>query len=118
MPIAWRSAGFGLFGTGSSYSPHRSVGMAFKSMAEARAANKAAGQFWFSPDTMEFFSSRVETGLIRGRFFVSSEVPPALGQRRYTVREARDDGTVTTVGIECGYSTKVAARQAITERLA
>jgi hypothetical protein len=92
--------------------------MPFASMAEVKAANRAAGYYWFSPDTMKFFDSRVETGVIGGRFFVTSEIPPDVGRRRYTIREALDDGSITTVGITCGYVTKVAARQAIIERLA
>jgi hypothetical protein len=33
----------------------------YTNIAEINAANKAAGRFWFSPATIEFFDSRVES---------------------------------------------------------
>lgn len=68
----------------------------FSTMQEVREANKAAGRFWFSESTTRFFNSRVETELIAGRWFVTSE---SNGTRRYTVREVLDDGArIETVG--------------------
>lgn len=68
------------------------------------AAHEAADGKWFTPDTMRFFRSRVETGLLAGDHFVSSEqfVPydgePAA--RRFTVRrfDKSDTFMVETVG--------------------
>jgi len=69
----------------------------FSTMQEVREANRAAGRFWFSESTMRFFNSRVETELIAGRWFVTSE--DNGNGRRYTVREVADDGArIETVG--------------------
>jgi hypothetical protein len=60
-------------------------------------ANRRAGQHFFSPDTMRFFQSRLCGNLIGGRFFVTSEKSPQ-GTRAYSVREARPDAGIDTVG--------------------
>jgi len=80
--------------------------MPFHNMAEVMQANREAGDHWFDEDTMSFFLSRIESGslLESGKYFVTSERCPwgdSRGERhsrRYTVREARDNGTIGTVG--------------------
>lgn len=69
----------------------------FATIGEIRAANKAAGQFFFSPDTMRFFDSRVESAVYGGRYFITSEQGPH-GRRRYTIRHASPNGHIRTVG--------------------
>lgn len=71
--------------------------MRFNTISDVIDHNRATGHHFFDADTMRFFNSRVETGLMRGRFFVTSEKGPD-GIRAYTVRRARDDGSVETVG--------------------
>ena len=58
-------------------------------MSDVRAAANAAGNHWFSPDSMRFFRTRLplfgerdSTGRV---WFVTSEAPRA-GARRYSVR--------------------------------
>ncbi len=71
----------------------------FRTIADVRRANKAAGHHFFERDTMRFFASIVERGLYGGRFFVTSERGPvAKDTRRYTVREVSQDGKVSTRG--------------------
>ena len=43
-----------------------------KTMEELRTANRERGDYYFSPDTMTFFDSRIESPLHKGRFFVMS----------------------------------------------
>lgn len=73
--------------------------MSFDSVDHVKWANKRAGQKWFDDDTMAWFSSKIETGLFGGRFFVTSEQDKHGhvwdGKRRYTVRRAEDDGEIT-----------------------
>lgn len=82
---------------------------------DIRKRNAAAGFKWFEPDTMRFFSSRVQStfyGAPDGRaYFVSSERPPG-GKRAYSVRVANLDGSIETVGEFCGYETGRAAHAA------
>ncbi len=75
-------------------------------IAELKAANKAAGFYWFSPDTMSFFSSAVESEVLVGNRFVTSEKTPS-GRKGYTVREFdQDTARIHTVGRFMGYATK------------
>lgn len=74
----------------------------WQTMKQFRAANKAAGQHYFDADTMRFFDSRVESDIIGGRFFVTSEqFHPSAGPstpRGYSVHVAWNNGHVGTVG--------------------
>ena len=77
-----------------------------ETMEDVKAANIAAGQYWFSEDTMHFFRSRVESELHHGRFFVTSEQCPwGDYPRLFTIREARADGSVDTYGEFQGFET-------------
>lgn len=82
---------------------------------DIRKRNAAAGFKWFEPDTMRFFSSRVQStfyGAPDGRaYFVSSERGPS-GRRGYSVRVANLDGSIDTVGEFQGYTTGRAAHAA------
>lgn len=77
------------------------------SLREIREANAKLGHHWFDADSRAFFGSATPGDkLYAGRLFVSSEQdqpsphgPGAWdGERRYTVRCARDDGSISTVG--------------------
>ena len=76
-------------------------GGTFKSMADLKAANKAAGQFFFSPGTMKFFRSKIVTPLIMGKYFITSETFTASdgsSSTNYTIRQANQDARIVTVG--------------------
>lgn len=63
------------------------------SIGEIIEANKAAGLFFFSPDTLRFFRSRIGSEVFQGCLFVTSEKAPNQ-PRRFTVRKAWADGRV------------------------
>jgi hypothetical protein len=84
----------------------------FKTMADVRAANRLIGNHWFERSTMRFFKCRIESTLVRGQYFITSEERPD-GPRRYSVRCAKPDGTIDTVGEFFAYLTKEDARDAI-----
>jgi hypothetical protein len=74
-------------------------------MSIVRAANAAAGNYWFERSTMRFFRSRVGRVAYRGAggvYFVSSE--QFIGSdgrahaRKFTVRRQNVDGSIDTVG--------------------
>jgi hypothetical protein len=65
----------------------------YRSIAAIKAANRAAGHFFFSADTMKFFKSKVYPTVYGGRYFVTSEQPPH-GDREYQVRWADDRGHI------------------------
>lgn len=85
----------------------------FFTIQEIKDANKAAGQHWFSPDTMRFFRCRV-SGPVIANLFVSSEQGPGWDEpRRYTIRRANADGSIDTIGEFQGYASKRTALTAI-----
>jgi hypothetical protein len=87
-----------------------------RTMADVRAANRAAGMCWFDRGSMAFFGSRIESALIAGRYFITSEKGfNATDPRRFSVREALPTGSIDTVGEFRGYATLDDARDAIAE---
>ena len=70
--------------------------MTYKSIAEIVTANKEAGQYFFSPDTMAFWGSKVETKVIEGCYFVTSEDNYDRSEKVLKVRKALPDGTIAT----------------------
>lgn len=91
--------------------------MPYKTMADVRAANKAAGEHWFSRETIRFFGSRIVGGIRRGRFFITSEDNFNRTKRLYSVREAMPDGSIETRGEFQGYRTVDEAREALGDLL-
>ncbi len=86
-----------------------------------KQANREAGFYFFSPDSMRFFDSRVLPTVYGGRFFITSERSGFDDPTRtYTVREFMPDGSIETVGEFNGHATiplaKNAVRQAVKDR--
>ena len=70
---------------------------------------------FFSRGAMEFFGSRIESSLMKGDYFITSEVPPYEG-KRYTVRWWNRDGRIKSMGKGfTKYPTKEDAKEAIKE---
>ena len=63
-------------------------------MADVQAAHPQ----WFSPETMAWWDSRIETELLCGVYFITSERMGDLPGRVYTIRRATGDRTIATVG--------------------
>lgn len=84
---------------------------------EIMRANAQAGQFFFSPDTLRFFASRVSQRTYVApdgtTYFVTSErfrsVAHGDGPRKYTVRATTDGKRIDTVGAFQEYRTSSAA---------
>lgn len=86
----------------------------FTTMAQVRAANRASGQHWFSPNTMAFFRTRVCGDLRHGEYFITSEIHPAGSHRVYTIRRVVDEnGTIDTVGEFMAHATIGEAKRAL-----
>ena len=88
--------------------------MSYTNLQDVVRANDEAGQHWFDADTMAFFKSRLESDLIDGRYFISSERGP-YGPRAFSIREADEDAHIQTVGEFMGYETKADATHAVTQ---
>lgn len=66
---------------------------------------KANTDHWFEPDTIGFFDSKVESNVVWGRYFVTSEATFDGEGRGFTLRRAEDNGRISTVGEFNQYST-------------
>lgn len=84
------------------YGHEHSVPGPFSTISHIKKSNKDAGNFFFSLDTMYFFDSRIESAVIGGRLFVTSEQchhsDGSKEPRLFTIRVAADDGDIETVG--------------------
>jgi hypothetical protein len=85
----------------------------FSTLAHVKQANKAIGNHWFERSTMRFFNSVIESRLLCGRFFITSERMELDFSKRYTVREVLESGEVKTVGEFQGYTDLELARIAV-----
>jgi len=81
----------------------------FANLDAVREANRRIGHKFFDDEAMLFFKTRIATGIIGGRFFITSEVPPN-GKRKYTVREILPSGEVITCGEFHRFSTVESAK--------
>ena len=80
----------------------------FPSVGHIQDANKNGGRFFFEPNAMRGFRSRVHNALYGGCVFVSSEKEnysrfTPNPQRQYSVRVAMSDGSIERYGV---YDTK------------
>jgi len=88
--------------------------MEAQTMADVRRNNKEAGGYWFSPDTMRFFRCRIESKLIRGKFFVTSEQAGDDHPRLYSIRKYNPEThDIDTVGDFQAFKTRQDALDAI-----
>ena len=72
----------------------------FPSVGHVQDANKNGGRFFFEPNAMRGFRSRVHNALYGGCVFVTSEQFSFRGHtepREYQVRVAMSDGSIQTV---------------------
>lgn len=84
--------------------------MTYHTIDDVKIANRESTQpYWFSPDTLRFFGSRIGRTLYDGRYFLTSEQRDHESPRRYTIRQAMPDGTIETVGEFQAYATRAEA---------
>jgi hypothetical protein len=91
----------------------------FSSIPALKASARAAGNKFFSAGAMRFLNSKIEGGIIQGRYFVTSEQCDDDSPRLFTVRVvSRDEAgrlSIDTVGEFQGYASKTEARAAALE---
>jgi len=89
-----------------------------KTIEDAKQRNEETGHYFFSPDTMRFFRSQVETSLLKGNYFVTSELAPYDKKRKYTLREIDwDSGDINTIGKFYSHDSVDDAEEALNEYL-
>lgn len=67
----------------------------FSSVPQMKAAVRNSGSHWFDKNTMRFFNSKIETGILQKRFFISSERQEITDPKRYTIRYFVRDNNAT-----------------------
>ena len=87
----------------------------YKDLDEVAAANAANGLHWFEESTMAFFDTVLETDLIDGQWFITTEKHPDASRtigwgRRASVRKVLPGGAVKTEGEFGGHATVGDAR--------
>ena len=89
----------------------------FPSIPALKAACRAVDNKFFTKGAMEFFRSKIETGIIGGVYFVTSEQFDDETPRLYTVRKAerQENGrlSIETVGEFQAHATLAEAKAAI-----
>jgi hypothetical protein len=78
----------------------------YNTITEIKEANKAIGHHWFSIGTKRFFDSKVESRVLYGQYFISSESLPGAKARQYSIRKALENGQIETVGEFLSFETK------------
>jgi hypothetical protein len=93
-------------------------------MSDVMEINAKSGQYFFSPDTMRFFDSRVGgEAFVKGgnAYFITSEkftdpVEHISNPRKFTIRSMdMRTGSVSTVGEFQGFSTESQAKKKLRE---
>ncbi len=70
-----------------------------KTMADVKALNRVKGNYFFDPDTMRFWHSKVHGGLILGKYFITSEDNYDRMSRLFSIRAINwTNGAIDTVG--------------------
>lgn len=90
----------------------------FKNISEVKKANKTAGHYWFSPDTVKYFASRVETPVIGGFYWVESQRNYDGTAREYKAVAASPDGDISYLHGAEGFATLEDAKAVIDEIIA
>ena len=70
----------------------------YKTIAEIRAKNKEAGKYFFSRNSMRFFNSKIESGVLEGQYFITSERYEPEQPKMYTIRKALETGHIINMG--------------------
>lgn len=116
--LAWVALGVGIlyvvgrtlpaFG-GQSAVFSRANPVRFKTIADVKQCNRT----WFEPGAMRFFRTRVESALIAGRYFITSEKYSDDAPRLYSIREVDAECEIETVGKFQGYGSREAAKKEV-----
>lgn len=85
-------------------------------IAELRALNRENGGHWFDRSSMRFFGTRICSGVIHGRYFITRETSPS-GAARFSLRSFDETGDVDTVGEFHAYHDKAEAVSALRSHL-
>lgn len=79
-------------------------GRTYATISEIKAAAKAAGSHYFDKDSIRFFNAKIESGVLRGRYFLESIRFDANHPKEYKACYIDDEGGIETVRNEADKS--------------
>lgn len=89
-----------------------------KTISQVKQLNADKGFFWFTPETMRFFNSKIESELIYEKYFITSERMETSLPKRYTVRKVNwETGNIKTICNFRAFKTLNEAKKYIKEQL-
>jgi hypothetical protein len=84
-------------------------------LGDVRFHNDRNGFCWFSQETMKFFGSKIESSLLKGGYFITSEKNFDGTKRLYSIRKVNEDFSIDTIGSFQQFTTKNLAKKYIKE---
>lgn len=98
---------------------HPTTSNTITTIAELKELARANGSHWFDKDTMRFFRGNIESGIIAGKFFISSEQFSDETARKYTVRTFNEKGEIDEMPGTAfqQFNSKAEARAAIKQHI-
>lgn len=71
----------------------------FKNLTQLKKANKENGYYFFSPETMTFFKTKIVTPLILGKYFICkyTYVNGKIKTVTFLIRRAQKDGNIKSL---------------------
>lgn len=68
--------------------------MIYKTISEIEEMNRQAGRNWFDLERMKSFNCKIETEVIGGRYFITSDRMTVHIPKKYTVRMVVENGHI------------------------
>jgi hypothetical protein len=88
----------------------------FKNLSELKAFHKEKGGHFFDRQTMKFFSTKIESTLIGGKYFIYSNKMPYY-DRYYKIAEAYPSGNVFPLENSPQFESKVKAKEYLLKKV-
>ena len=86
-------------------------------IAQLRALAQRNGSHWFDRGTMRFFRTKIESGVIKGHYFITSEQSDDDRPRNFTIRSFDKEANIDTIGDFNKHRTKGDALEALRAHL-
>ena len=85
----------------------------YRDIADFKAQHKAAGGHFFDRGAMRFFNSRIESTLLKGGYFITSETYNEDGPRFYQIRMVDESDPRDVKTLNEHHATKAEAMEVI-----
>lgn len=75
---------------------------------------KETNRNWFTKEAMAFFNTKIESSVLKGNYFITSERMELDQDKRYTIRQYNlETKQVTTIGDFRAYTSLESAKQSV-----